>query len=535
MFRFFAGSAAQLYNSNDGKYRTESRLSTLTRFVFVTGCASAILTLCNRCYATWNAGNDSKVTYAAFTAKIDAVLYHDVVSSSVDELPRVAFSRFDIPWNRTPYVRLSSLAESGHRVLISAISSTGNSGLGHMMAVVNAEVHTAIVLGLTYTHRIGHYGSLSASDRHRVEYFFGWGHGEIPRINIYHSICGETNNASYDGLWRQRGSGKSRKLRRPCMECERIASPGVSRDPELCGMDVRHLLHVPQSVSFSWCNSHEDPELKGSQCSGVREFRAKHSQVRNAIFQMGEEVCDSLPAKSDFSQTRGWFYWHYWKAHGHQPEKSLSRPLHARPSPQLPQREVAVAIHVRRGDFMSALNVGKRKAIPIKTFAQTIREIHDIILDAGGVFAALPIRVFIYSEGQPANPNANDVGHDIEKMTKDFVDIDGQVRDAKWIQDQIGRDVHVTMRISTDTIQAMHEMAAADWFLGSLSGLSTNVIGSLGRGMLLLPRYDCDTQLKVLECFHVETGSVPRAHVLQLWKAYASEFERYVPVDSVKD
>lgn len=85
------------------------------------------------------------------------------------------------------------------------------------------------------------------------------------------------------------------------------------------------------------------------------------------------------------------------------------------------------------------------------------------------------------------------------------------------------------MRVSTDTIDAMHEMIGADWFLGSMSGLSTQVIGSLGRGILLLPRFDCGIRARASECFHAESGDLPMKRVSLLWKEYARAFEHYIP------
>lgn len=358
---------------------------------------------------------------------------NNIPSFESPPLPRESpVSRFDVPWNRTPDVHLPTLAESGHRVLFSSVSSAANSGLGHMLAVMNSEVHTAMLLGLTYTHRLSSYGSLSAKNVMRVDDFFGWGRDEIPRLNVYNSVCGEKNNGTYDGPWKERGSGKKRKLRRPCMECEQIKNPGVSRDHALLGMDVRQLIQVPTSVSFHLCNSVSDPELDSLSCRAVRDFRSKYTNVSHTLFHMGAAVCDILPALSDFSRTRGWFYWRYWRAHMRQ--QNMLQSLRSRPKLQMSDRELSIAVHVRRGDFLLKQNKRKgRTLVSMKTFAQAVRNVIVVVQSEAGPFSALPVRVYIYSEGKrPAGSRAQDA-HDVTKLSNEFVDMDGVCLQQKKI------------------------------------------------------------------------------------------------------
>jgi hypothetical protein len=445
--------------------KSARRFTRLTRFVLITGVTSAALTLYNMVCANWT------VRYADGTGAV----IHGTGDPSYrrESKQRVGTgeasavfgrSRFDIPWNVTPRVRLPSLSESRHRVLFSTVSPLGNSGLGHMLAVLNAEVHTAMMLSLTYTHRVGQFGSLTAIHPERVETFFGWGRGEIPRLQVYRSVCGETSNASLHAGSRTHGGGKVRPLRRPCTECGRIANPGVTADARLRGMDIRRLVQVPEAISFSWCNSHDDPQLATSKCTLVRDFRRKHNGTQHALFQIATAVCDEMPAFSDFSQTAGWYYWHYWDAHMYRPGMR-ARPAHARPALRFSERELSIAVHARRGDFLSAQNADRRSVIAVKTFARAIREVQRIVGESGGPFSRLPTRVYVYSEGRRARGATGIVGHDVSQMTDEFVDVGGVVRNARWVQNAIGGGVRVTMRISTDTVEAMHEMAGADWFL----------------------------------------------------------------------
>lgn len=103
------------------------------------------------------------------------------------------------------------------------------------------------------------------------------------------------------------------------------------------------------------------------------------------------------------------------------------------------------------------------------------------------------------------------------------------VLDGKGIENLIGRNVQVSMRISTPTLSAIQEMTKADWFIGSMSGLSTNVVGSLSRGIRLLPMRLCRNSPLLGECFELTDGSLDEKKLSRLWKQYSSTFQKYLP------
>lgn len=335
-------------------------------------------------------------------------------------------SRFDIPWNRVPDTHLLSLAESGHRVLLSSISSYGNSGLGHMMAILNSEVHTAMILGLTYTHRRGVYGVLSLQHLTAtsvVDDFFGWGRDEIPRDDVYQTFCEFANERN---ILKVGDKVRPPIHQRPCAICQRIRRPGSLRNPILKGMDVRKIVQVPPAVSLSYCKSDKDPELKSFSCRASRNFQAEHNGTQHALFHLGVQRCDKLPANSDFSQTQGWFYWRYWKAEVVRLRKNLQHRDVRNPSVGFDDGELSIAIHARRGDFFQEANVKRgRVLVSISIYAAIVQTIIRIVKNEGGRFAALPVRVFIYSEGRRGKHIPNSDAHDVSTMTSEFVDSDG--------------------------------------------------------------------------------------------------------------
>lgn len=86
------------------------------------------------------------------------------------------------------------------------------------------------------------------------------------------------------------------------------------------------------------------------------------------------------------------------------------------------------------------------------------------------------------------------------------------------------------MRISTPTLLSVDEMTKADWFIGSFSGLSTNVVGTLGRGIRLLPMRLCgDSNMRTVECFEPNKGTVPTKNLSALWKQYSTTFQQHLP------
>lgn len=443
--------------------------------------------------------------------------------------------RFDVAWDIVPRFRMPSLAESGHRVLYSAISNVGSDGLGHAMAVLNSEVRTAMLLNISYTHRVAQYASLTRGNPQGIENFFAWGRGEIPRDLIEDSVCSISHE--------RRAIGSSRLCQvcnalKPFVDRKRLL--GSTRFARIRHMNVNRVVDVPFQVSNGNCPIGAQVNRKG--CEHVEAFRKIVRRSPNTIFQMGKERCSLVPAHSEFRGTRPYFYWKYWGSHGRsraegewQPENPSSRP-----SVNFNRHELIVATHIRRGDF---LVVRHRKLISCKTFMKVIRSIQEAVLVHGGNFGKLPMAVYIYSEGRIKNVPSG-IQHDVAHMTHEFVDWDGVTRDERWIQnvltktnpqnDSIGpwNDgtlplPRIEMRIAQDTVTSLHEMIAADIFIGSMSGMSSHVVGTLSRGVQVQPNLGC-SKTSSISCFNPTSGDLARSQFLKQWEGYTRVFQDYI-------
>lgn len=425
-------------------------------------------------------------------------------------------SRFDMPWQRIPKVRTKSLKESRNRILYSPIAASGTSGIGHVMATVNAEITTALGLGLTYTHRKPSFGLLTKTNPNTLEDFFGWGENEIPRVRVQTELC-QTDFVD-DQKMPER---VLRKKGRQCPVCH-----GLSTNSHNSTLNVVRTVNVPHEVSF------RDQACKSGDCAREFSSHAEHN-LPNTLLLMSANRCGLLPAMSNFSQSAPWFYWKYWSRSPR--TRRGDHDVTYRPD------ELNIAVHIRRGDFLSVTN---RDVTKSHVFAKVIRSVQSMIQRHGGPFASLPVAVHIYSEGK-RRPGSNTTSlHNIDELSNEYVDSEGVVRDVSWWralleqtspQSTAGNNtlssfnpVRIVMKISVDTIVSLHEMIAADVFVGSRSGLSWNVVGSLSRGLQLHP-VSCGKKQSDWRCFDNETGEFNETRVLPYWDAYAKEFENTLP------
>jgi hypothetical protein len=388
------------------------------------------------------------------------------INKAVEFRRRARPSRYLQPWQVVPRLHLPSLECARHRVLYSPLRVLGSDGLGHGMATKNSEITTAIRLGVAYTHRAPKFGSLSLRNDQVMEDFFGWGRGEMSGERFHAENC-EPTPAPREGEGIDAGT-------RDCNICSSIK--------ESTALGMERLVEVPEDLSF-------------------RQFHDTDAQVRelvmqnngsHTVFQMGRRRCGSYPILVDFSRSRPWFYHKYWAQHAVAEDdfKTQSYALYGAPNAapqdeggpvsasladnplQFNDHELTIAVHVRRGDFFKATN---RKMINDTTYVSIIRNVQDLVEEAGGPFAAMPTAVYIYSEGRP-KVGKTFLTHIRTALTSEYLDVNGVVQDAKWWQSLIrqarpqerGRPVtrrdktpkvpRVELRISRPTIETIHQM-----------------------------------------------------------------------------
>lgn len=437
-------------------------------------------------------------------------------------------NRFDVPWLLLRRVETRSFEETGYKILYSPMKGKASDGIGHGLTVLNAEVSTALNLGLSYTHRLGIYGSISREQRTAVEDIFGWGVGEVPRRFIQNEVC----EVQFISNKRPPQQGTER-----CPVCR-----GIREDSAL---PIHDVVEIPSSLSYGCVSCH-------SRQQAVIDFMYSHAK-NNTLFQMSPTKCDQSPKSPDFTMSYRYFYWKYWDMHGNKSFGSLpsgerkregqqwAPPITKRGSVHLPENELVIAIHARRGDFLAEKT---RRMVSSKVFAAVVRTAMDTVLEVGGVFSEMPVAVIVYSEGRRRKGAFGGL-HDRALMDHDFVDTDGQVRDAMWFHRLLvpeGRStngnkthsmreegmhfpdgVRIEFRISTDLSEALHEMASADIFIGSPSDLSQYAVRVISRsGMQLLPKYMGAMDVCCMASFNERSGSVPRARrLIEFWRMYA--------------
>lgn len=479
-------------------------------------------------------------------------------------------SRFNIPWRSPPFPKLPALDQSRGRMLYSGVREAASDGLGHGMATTNADLTTAMRLGITYTHRVAKYGSLVdnrfsrqvlSSNRSqdaflpriaglsresgRIEGFFGWGVGEIPREAIQDAACGYGELAS------------SIHVCKLCTE-EKRKQVKLERKPDtIRRLRVDHIVEIPMSMSYK---APYRPTKESNRT--LHDFLNEHNKPYT-VFHMPHKVCAKSPTYSKFlPEARAFFYHKYWAAHGMYSEhdsrhrsRAISSFHRYRDSwastlripgvpprgilPRLHEHELTIAIHARRGDFFK---VG-RPMVPVATFSRVLRQVMAEIQEHNKTFARMPIAVHIYSEGNPKKGYKGDVGHDIKRLNSDFHDADGKVLDVVAVteifndkkQDDLGivfrNRLRVVLHVSQDTVESLHEMIAADLFLGSMSGMSLHLVGSLNRGaMQLLPtRIEHTDEWRGHVKFDPRTGHIGKKELKGMrryWREYSDANEK---------
>lgn len=472
--------------------------------------------------------------------------------------------RFDVPWRSPRRPNLPSLQESQGRLLYSGVREAVSDGLGHGMATTNADVSTALRLGVTYTHRVAKYGSLVgqsfsnellsrnitendekttiaglSNETGRIEGFFGWGVGEVPREAVQDAACDFR-----DGI----RSISDCKL---CTETDLRRVKKARRKDELPGLRIDRIVEVPMALSYQFPHT-----ATRAVNDSLEAFLKKHNKPYTA-FHMPHELCAKSPAYSKFfPSSRSFFFHKYWDAHGRYPPHDPRVGLRVISSmrlyrqswattlriPGVPQRgqlwrlqenELTIAIHARRGDFFK---VG-RPMVPTASFARVVRKVVAEIATHNKTFARMPIAVNIYSEGRPKKGFGEGVGHNIRYLTTDYQDADGKILDVPAVKrifrdnklDDLGNvfrnGLRVALRISEDTVLCLHEMVAADIFVGSMSGMSLHLVSSLSRGaMQILPtRMENPLDSHGYVRFDAKTGKMSPSE-LTLVRTYWNEF-----------
>lgn len=455
-------------------------------------------------------------------------------------------SRFEYPWRLfRPVSTHLPLHKSNNRMIYSTtISDIKAAGLGHALLIINAEVQLARRLNISYTHRISKYPlskpcqysplELCSPFDHvgAVEQLFGWGAGEISRSQVQLSICPNR-------IWDE--SSDECPICNLSANSERKVNNRVHKSSEGSDLqnEIKKLIFVNRTaeipVGLSFDHSHELPMNHEVL---LENFIGSHNHP-NTAFLTPPIRCRRLSIKYIHKlEERSYFFYKYWNAHGYFAQKmdddvkrmtfkeflwrATKRKtigiLGKRPKLNAVYKDaINIAVHARRGDFFTV----KRRMVPLKSFAYVIRQIIGRVIIPSNRLSKKLISITFYSEGRITTKEKFAV-HDPNMMTKEFLDTDGRVlteslaeQMVRYSNDSLGNiiknNVNIRFSISENAIQSVHEMIAADIFIGSGSSLSTSAVGSISRAaFLLLPGkygnengttllYDAHRQIKMNE------------------------------------
>eukprot|EP00172_Hildenbrandia_rubra_P003253 Plantae.Rhodophyta-Hildenbrandia_rubra.ctg4966.p1 GENE.Plantae.Rhodophyta-Hildenbrandia_rubra.ctg4966~~Plantae.Rhodophyta-Hildenbrandia_rubra.ctg4966.p1 ORF type:complete len:564 (+),score=46.05 Plantae.Rhodophyta-Hildenbrandia_rubra.ctg4966:252-1943(+) len=431
----------------------------------------------------------------------------NISGQSVRKCP-AAWNRYHYAWVRHAPPKLLSLEESRHRILLSTVRAGLGDGLGHVLYFFNYEVAKAAQLGLTFTFRHNTYQSVTKNDEYAVDNFFGWGEGELPREIIRNECILGHNTTTPD-------PGSER-----CYYCQSLAMPGNGK------LGMKHLVNIPESLAFK-CTGDGG---WGPGCSEARDKLLRENNKSHTVFQLPVGRCSYQGTNSAIRETRGYFHSKYWNRHGRRghvwPHKdALDRyfKVHYR------ETDLNIAVHVRRGDFFKEK---KRKLIKDSVYQKVLADVLNMIEEESGPFSRVLPVVHIYSEGRKVARGG--YLHDTSQMDSVYYDENGVPRVgnhwqrlldtfANHLSDfQWPSNVKVKMHISGDTLTDLHNMIAADVFIGSVSAMSTGLVRALSRGVTLLPgNPDHDS----LECcttrYDADSGQIHlRTQFLKKWRTY---------------
>lgn len=433
------------------------------------------------------------------------------------------WNRYHLPWFQPRVQMPLTLRAADRRIIYAPTKRAMSDGLGHSMTALNYELLVALRLGVAYSHRVSSYSSLTHFSPNAVETFFGWGDGHIRREDV------RADCEPQAGAWPAKGT---REDDAKCNVCSHRTT-GNGR------FGFRQIVDVPEDIAHHCAGKHKGA---GSCENAIDEFLSQHNDSRT-IFQLPPEFCRQPTSDSDLNLSKGFFFAHYWRRHARRGSFARRR-LRSRRHLKIEEGVMNIAVHVRRGDFLTPEVRKKRGVLADATFAQVLVDILTIVGARGGPLARMRPVVHIFSEGSV--PRAGYSSHATELQTKEYFDSDGVPRDAGWwkellattqprasVLDAIDGDprpvpaVDVRMHISEDTLASLHEMIAADIFVGSRSGLSNQLVWALSRGVSAVPMSNTNGielgRIGKVCCsvpFDHDSGKFDAARFARYWEAY---------------
>lgn len=342
--------------------------------------------------------------------------------------------------------------------------------MGNGFTTINYDYLFAQFLNVSYIHRDAHYNSLSPDhDPIAIERLFGWDDYPYIRSKMISHICDK---------WEVRQG--------PACADDGAYDPSKFSHLQVCvqlrnGGPFKRIVTIPHNLSDCLVG-----RLTTECRVGIAHFSAQHPH-HGTLFQMAPHRCATKYRIPDFRRSGAWFRHRYWTRHRNSTAtvagKGVTRVLSGfRP------KQIQIAVHIRRGDFFLAKN---RILVADGVYANVVATVARITKRLLG--SSFSIRATIYSEGVPMEGERLGHTHDVTKTESIYVDEnetrhgDGQSHWEALLREHGSDDVQVSMRVGSDTIDAIHGMSCADIFIGSMSSLSRTVVTELSRGVVIVP------------------------------------------------
>jgi hypothetical protein len=376
----------------------------------------------------------------------------------------------------------------GNRYFVSSFPDKVTDGIGHMSSIVAWELAASRLLRTSYVHRDALYGSLKS----KVDDFFNWGGESENRTSFFDRVCLRVEH-TFD------------PCRMPRVRC--VALKWSAGGPSKIVGISSDMLHCAV----------KDP--KSLAACGLTAFLERHSG-QGILIQMDISAC---------------FWKHYITWTGLEMVRASTnywRVPHA--TFLMDARHVHVSVHVRRGDIIPSSQTDAKSKLVLKFPDKAIEKvITAVILGIEKEDGALePIyEIHMFSQGAKRSGISIWSNHRLDVYPGGYVNELGEEQGPDYWRALIhaalpsqARRIHVTMRVSADTLTSIATMAASDVFIATKSALGNSLVRGIARGVQLQSVTEFGIPPNVVLSRHMHLGEVDTQAFAAAWKRYRERF-----------
>jgi hypothetical protein len=404
------------------------------------------------------------------------------------------------------------------RFFVSTFPERVTDGIGHMSSVVAWELAASRLLQATYIHRDALYGSLQTS----VDEFFDWRGGSETRTSFFSKNCMRTEDV-------QDSCGI---MRTGCAVLNRSGSA------------LNRIVKVPEAILRC---AVKDQRAESLRTCGLTDFLHAHDG-KGVLFQLDYSDC---------------FWKHSMIWHGTEMVHANTNYWRKNALATFPMnpKHIHIAIHIRRGDIIPSNQTDSKSKFVIKFSDRAIVKILSTIMlgiekaekdeDEGRKPTTKTNKklenpmyeVHIFSQGARRSGVRIWSNHRLDAYPGGYVNEFGVEQDSEYwsrilrsaLPSSLAHRVHVTMRISADTLKSIATMASSDVFVATKSALGNSLVRGIARGVQLQSATDLDPSPNVVHSPTLHLGDVDMKSFVVAWKLYRTAFEACGGFDASHD